>query len=118
MQTWETFYRDADRHEDLSEKVFRCPMCRTSTVGLLERGERDKENMPFEVDGWTNRLMDWVREEAKRASGTVEEGKKRRTDRHSVEAMRRFEDFWVKWDSDNILDELEREVEVIEIMSD
>lgn len=38
--------------------------------------------------------------------------------RHSVEAMRRFEDFWVKWDSDKILDELERQVEVIEIMSD
>lgn len=40
------------------------------------------------------------------------------TTRHSVEAMKRFEDIWVKWDSDKILDELEKEVEVIEISSD
>lgn len=32
--------------------------------------------------------------------------------------MKRFEEFWVRWDSERILDELERQVEVIEIMSD
>jgi hypothetical protein len=61
-RAWSMSYKKSidETDEHVMRKVFRCPECRTETVWLMPRSDRQVENAPFRVDQAMNCMEDWI----------------------------------------------------------
>ncbi|KAF8120881.1 hypothetical protein EV363DRAFT_1187595 [Boletus edulis] len=132
--TWSKHYEAKSMEGRLvqRESRFQCPYCRRECTRVPELEERNNENIPFVVDRGVNRILESMVEEGRSTATRIvgkmdkelsklgeneeivkvwEDGGLMETDRGgrsgaSVEAMERFERYWVHLETNELFERL------------
>ena len=70
---WYTWRRGEWMTKQITARAFQCPECRSLTVPLLDRKDRQAHNVPFHVDHMMNWMLQWVVECRQQIAGVLGE---------------------------------------------